>query len=462
MMASMKQLGLGTVSVLAAVILSLPAHAGVTDWRVQIKLDVGAYNDYENRFGVDDTADIQYDLLDQEEPPFPMEPAVALYTNHSEWPVNPGKYTTDIVPALVPAGTATSAIWTFYAIAMGAPLGDQDAVLTWPTVSAIPADYTVVLNDVQADIETNMRKAAQYTYDTGSADPIHGTTAREFELIVTVDSPAPRSHVTALPTLTDQAEIDLAWEPDFTEPVISTYTVHVFDEGATTPAWAPIPELTDTTATTGTYTGQDGHTYRFRSVGSTADSTVETELPDEGDAATTVDTTDPVAEMTSPTDLTAQAGELSVQGTASDTHLAYWRLAFAPADSEWAPAAEFTEIETGDASITASELGTWDTAGRNGNHLIRLTAEDAAGHVTTANVRVNLLNTPPVVQNCDSHNLAKAQDDDEVYRPGTTIRITIAEKSNRTGLTGKITITDGTSALPTPVFDAIMQEGAVA
>lgn len=103
----------------------------------------------------------------------------------------------------------------------------------------------------------------------------------------------PGSHVKPLAHYQTSAQVQLAWEPDAGTTDIATYTIEVYDEQATAPAWQDIAELTDVAVTSGTYTGQTDHAYRFRSRAKDQVGNVETDLPDQGDATTTVDATPP-------------------------------------------------------------------------------------------------------------------------------------------------------------------------
>jgi hypothetical protein len=83
-------------------------------------------------------------------------------------------------------------------------------------------------------------------------------------ILNTIDDGAPTSNVNPLPPFSPAA-ILLSWsgEDDNNGSGIATYTIFVSDNGG---AASAIPSLTNTTNTSGTFTGQQGHTYTFYSI----------------------------------------------------------------------------------------------------------------------------------------------------------------------------------------------------
>ncbi|MBU0494753.1 MAG: hypothetical protein KKA73_15330 [Chloroflexi bacterium] len=101
----------------------------------------------------------------------------------------------------------------------------------------------------------------------------------------TTDAAVPTSAASVPYRYTTSTAIPVSWTGTDTGSGVRSYTVQVRDGGG---AWANW--LTDTTATTGTYTGQAGHTYRFRSIATDWGDNVETDVPADGDAVVTVAT----------------------------------------------------------------------------------------------------------------------------------------------------------------------------
>ncbi len=431
--------------------------ASVSEWQLQLKVDVGGYNDHPNYFGVNAASVDVYDSLDAAEPPAAPAPSVSMFVPHMDWTVYPDFYTRDIRAPLAPAGTATRAAWDIYIMTRGAALGQKTAVVSWAQVDAVPPDYSVRLEDVTGGGTVDLRASAQYEYNTGSPD-FRGETTRQLRLIVELAANKPHSRVNALPSFHSTSPIALSWSPDYPDPPIAAYTIQVYDEQASAPAWADISSLVNTAQTNGLFAGQDGHGYRFRSKGRTADGSWETDFSDSGDTRTILDLTIPAVAITQPQDLTVAVGMVPVRGDVSDLNLLSWTLDFAAAGSDWTPAGPFTGIQTGSNAIANALLSLWDTAGRNGNHLLRLRAADRAGNSAETLTRISLMNVPPIIDSCDSVNLVDANDHDEVYRPGTQVRITIQDRNRTAGLAGRITITRGSQAISPPIFDAPMTE----
>ena len=102
-------------------------------------------------------------------------------------------------------------------------------------------------------------------------------------IVNTIDTLPPASSVTALPATTAGNTINLSWSgSDGAGPGIATYSIFVSDNGG---AFQPL--LTDTTATSTTFTGQIGHTYRFFSIATDALGLTQT-APSSAQASTTL------------------------------------------------------------------------------------------------------------------------------------------------------------------------------
>jgi RHS repeat-associated protein len=76
----------------------------------------------------------------------------------------------------------------------------------------------------------------------------------------TIDAASPQSEVTGLPATTPETSFTVTWTgaDDTIGSGLASYTVYVSDNGGNFTPW-----LTNTSNTSATYTGQEGHTYRF-------------------------------------------------------------------------------------------------------------------------------------------------------------------------------------------------------
>ncbi len=101
-----------------------------------------------------------------------------------------------------------------------------------------------------------------------------------------VDSILPTSAVSALPAYETAAAFTVTWGPTAGTTDIENYTVQVSEDGGPWTDW-----LTETTATSASFLGTDGHSYAFRSVARDTAGNVEAKTGN--DTWTIVDTTPP-------------------------------------------------------------------------------------------------------------------------------------------------------------------------
>jgi hypothetical protein len=101
---------------------------------------------------------------------------------------------------------------------------------------------------------------------------------------------------------------------------------------------------------------------------------------------TTLDSTPPIAALTSPTGTLARAAVV-FSGTATDTHFKRYSLSFAAGAS---PATAFTELSTSTNSVTGGALATPHVLPADGTSTFRLTVEDEAGNTSTADTVATL------------------------------------------------------------------------
>ncbi len=107
----------------------------------------------------------------------------------------------------------------------------------------------------------------------------------------TLDAGPPTSSINPLPAIETSATFTVSWtgQDDPGGSGIAAYTVFVSDNGGSPQPW---PAETDTTDTSATYTGQNGHTYAFTVTA--IDNVGNQQLVPSPAVSTTVDTTPPV------------------------------------------------------------------------------------------------------------------------------------------------------------------------
>jgi RHS repeat-associated protein len=95
-----------------------------------------------------------------------------------------------------------------------------------------------------------------------------------------------------------------------------------------------------------------------------------------------IDSTAPVALITSPADNAVLTGPVDILGTASDDHLLKYTLEYAPADDP-----TFTVFATGDSPVVSDVLGQFDPSVlANDYYTIRLTVVDLGGNTASSSV----------------------------------------------------------------------------
>ena len=132
----------------------------------------------------------------------------------------------------------------------------------------------------KADLSTGtrIRNVADISFDGAQAiatdqvsdtDPSQGVDPTK-QALVTIDSGAPTSSVTGLPSVESSPSFTVSWsgQDDTGGSGIAGYAVWVSDNGGTFQRWQPAAASTTatTTSTSATFTGQIGHTYGFYSI----------------------------------------------------------------------------------------------------------------------------------------------------------------------------------------------------
>jgi autotransporter-associated beta strand protein len=125
--------------------------------------------------------------------------------------------------------------------------------------------------------------------DAGNMAPASGISAA-----FSVDTALPTSTVTALPAFSP-GTFTVSWSGSDNGGVdqIASYTVFVSDNGS---AFTPLPGLSNTTQTSTTFTGVNGHTYGFYTVAKDQAGNVQT-TPSAAQATTRVDTVAPTSSV---------------------------------------------------------------------------------------------------------------------------------------------------------------------
>ena len=111
-----------------------------------------------------------------------------------------------------------------------------------------------------------------------------------------VDTIAPASHTLALPTYEASLAFTVYWGPQFDSPDIASYRIQSRDNGG---AWTDSGTFPVGT-TSAVFTGQDGHTYEFRSMATDRAGNAEAppSPPNTNDSWTVVDVTPPDSKVT--------------------------------------------------------------------------------------------------------------------------------------------------------------------
>ena len=152
--------------------------------------------------------------------------------------------------------------------------------------------YTAMLNS-GVPTGTQIHNVASITFDTNAPittdqvddnDPSKGVDPTK-EDVNTIDSVGPTSSVAALPSTEPTFSFTVNWsgQDDPGGSGVFTYDVYVSDNGGPFKLWQP-----DTMATSATYSGQNGHTYGFYTVGVDNVGNFET-TPTQAEATTQVE-----------------------------------------------------------------------------------------------------------------------------------------------------------------------------
>ena len=273
-------------------------------------------------------------------------------------------------------------------------------------------------------------------------DPTQGIDPTK-QALVTIDSGAPTSTVTALPAVSSTDAFTVCWSgtDDAGGSGIGSYTIYVSDDNGPFTPW-----LTETTDTSDTYTGQPGHSYGFYSVATDNVGNVEA-TPTAAEATTqvvtSVDTTTSLQSSQDPSKFgdsvtfTATVSpaqttngtptgsvQFSIDGTAAGNPV--------PLDENGDATFATSSLSVGSHAISASYINT------DGNFNDSSATLSGGQTVTTADTTVAVASNAPI----------------SVFGQSVTFTITVSAVT--AGLptpTGTVELFDGTTELTTATLD---------
>src|SRR2546422_110700 len=195
----------------------------------------------------------------------------------------------------LPTYENTLTFWVSYSASDGNGTGVANITLWYRTAgSAIWIQYSVQPGGNFGFLSFTASADGAYEFATTAEDAAGNRESRPAsnDTWTMVDTIAPTSRTLALPRYEASLSFTVYWGPTEGTTDVSTYHVQVNDNGAGWTDW-----LVATAATTsGSFTGQDGHTYQFRSVAT--DHAGNTETVTGNESWTIVDVTPPDSAVT--------------------------------------------------------------------------------------------------------------------------------------------------------------------
>lgn len=134
------------------------AAADPLHWRVGLVADAGGYRDRLASFGVAPDAADGYSLLDLERPP-PFGPNLSVSFPQTAWGRRAGRYAVDLRE-----GNGAPKAWDFD---VESNLGAGEVTLSWPDLSSVPADVSLVLTDLETGTRRFLRATGSYRFELG-------------------------------------------------------------------------------------------------------------------------------------------------------------------------------------------------------------------------------------------------------------------------------------------------------
>ncbi len=143
-------------TVLLVLSMSL-AFAQVDEWslRIGVKKMDDRYRDSHNYIGASRDAFVYYDAKDLPEPPTSPS-GLSLYFPHSDWPLMPGRYASDIRSPVIGSETFE------FVVEAGE---NTQLTLFWPNIGEVPQEYRFLLIDEEREIFIDMKGTGEYTFN---------------------------------------------------------------------------------------------------------------------------------------------------------------------------------------------------------------------------------------------------------------------------------------------------------
>ncbi len=185
-----------------------------------------------------------------------------------------------------------------------------------------------------------------------------------------VDTIAPSSHTLPLPTYEASLSFTVYWGPQFDSPDIASYRIQSRDNGGAWSDW-----IVSIGATSAVFTGQDGHTYEFRSMAT--DRAGNAEAPPSGnDSWTIVDVTPPDSTMTAlPRYENALQFAIAWGPVVGITDIAVYNVQWKDGANPWTGLVGYTNTTAMGATFVGQDAHVY---------AFRSIARDRAGNVETA------------------------------------------------------------------------------
>jgi hypothetical protein len=114
---------------------------------------------------------------------------------------------------------------------------------------------------------------------------------------------------------------------------------------------------------------------------------------------TTIDNTNPLAQITHPISGESIRGIVTIEGVADDTNFEYYTVDYS---SNLTPS-NFIQIITSNTKQSGGPLCTWDTTGIKGAYNLRLRVKDRAQNLSSVTIIVNVLETNVPDVNITNH-----------------------------------------------------------
>ena len=129
-------------------------------WKIKLKCRADCFADEYNLIGISKTASINWDNLDQPEPPPVIGKYISLYFPHKEWQTYPDNYTTDFRPF-----DNNGEIWDFV---IETNVENSVAKVIFDGIELVPHSLQVYLIDEKFRITQDIRENNMYVFPTAN------------------------------------------------------------------------------------------------------------------------------------------------------------------------------------------------------------------------------------------------------------------------------------------------------